>query len=280
MAICVFLLLAPIANNSDENEYENISSQPVEENNVPDASVKKIDFQPIIDEWVSTTSGDKGVYIYDLDLKEEVGKYNPEEEFQTASLYKLFVVYEGYKMLENGKWAPDDMMGLTGYTVRECLDLAIRESNSECAETMWSKIGEDKMQEIIRTEYGLADTDIDDFASTPKDIAKMMEIFYLHEGIHDVDSLARMKDSFLNQPATDYDWRQGLPSGFEVANVYNKVGWDYSEAEYWNIYNDAAIVEFPDQNRHYVVAVMASGTPYYQIKKLGQMLEEKFFNTY
>lgn len=274
VTVCICLLLMPATKNGDE--VEDVSSWQIEEDSIPSASVEKKDFQPVIDEWTSTASGDKGVYIYDLDLGQEVGRYNAEESFQTASIYKLFVVYEGYRRLESGQWQPDDAAGATGHTIAECLDLAIRESDSECAETMWEEIGREEMQEIIDAEYYLKNTDINNFASTPEDVGKMMEIFYKHNDINNAEYLVQMKDSFLNQSATIYDWRQGLPSGFEVANVYNKVGWDYDEGmNYWNIYNDAAIVEFPDQNKHYVVVVMTSGTPYYQIQKLGQMLEEK-----
>ena len=87
-----------------------------------------------------------------------------------------------------------------------------------------------------------------------------------------------MKDSFLNQPVTEYDWRQGLPSGFsDAVNVYNKVGWAYNdEGEVWDIYNDAAIIEFPEKDRHFIVVVMTNKVPYQQIRKLGTMIEEEF----
>lgn len=283
LTICLFLLLTPIFSNDEKYSEEYIQS--LEDNgsdsDVPNVLLNKIDFQPIVDEWVSSTEGDKGIYIYDLDLGEEVGRYNSNKEFQTASIYKLFVVYEGYKRLESGEWEPDDMAGATGHTISKCLDLAIRESNSECAETIWEKIGIERMQDIINNIFHLKNTELEDLTSTPKDVAEMIKIFYHHEDINSAEYLAQLKDSFLNQPATIHDWRQGLPSGFETAKVYNKVGWDYDDRMgRWNIYNDAAIVEFPEQNRHYVVVVMTNNVQHQQIRKLGQMLEEKFFSMY
>ena len=90
-----------------------------------------------------------------------------------------------------------------------------------------------------------------------------------------------MKDSFINQPSTEYNWRQGLPSGFEVANVYNKVGWEYDDKTgNWRIYNDAAIVEYLEKDRHFVVVVMTSSVGFDQIKRFGQMLEQQILSTY
>ena len=89
-----------------------------------------------------------------------------------------------------------------------------------------------------------------------------------------------MKDSFLSQPVTTYNWRQGLPSGFSKANVYNKVGWDYNaKTRNWNIYHDAAIIEFEEQNRHFIVVVMTNRVPYQKIRQLGTEIENKFLNS-
>ena len=87
-----------------------------------------------------------------------------------------------------------------------------------------------------------------------------------------------MLDSFLNQPKTEYDWRQGLPSGFSRAKVYNKVGWDYNPSgRYWNIYHDAAIIEVPEKNRHFIVVVMTSQVTFQKIAELGSNIEKAFY---
>ena len=239
---------------------------------------KKIDFQTIVDNWVKNIDGDKGVLIYDLDRDEMVAEYNSDRSFATASLYKLFVVYEGYRKIEQGEWREGDTAGDTGRTILECLDLAVRESNSDCAETLWRIIGHDKLEKIVADDFGITNTSVEDLVSTPNDIAKMMKRFYDHTDINDEKLIAKMKDSFLNQPITEYNWRQGLPSGFsDAVNVYNKVGWAYNDEEkVWDIYNDAAIIEFPEKDRHFIVVVMTNKVPYQQIRKLGTMIEEEF----
>ena len=238
---------------------------------------EKIDFQSTVDEWVKSVSGNKSVIIYDLDLDELVGVYNPDEAYNTASLYKLFVVYEGYRRLQSGEWQADSPAGYTGYSIIKCLDLAIRESNSPCAETLWSMIGRDNMDKIVEDDFKIMNTSISNLSSNPNDILKMMQIFYYHDDITDEKLIDTMKDSFLNQPKTEYDWRQGLPKGFTRANVYNKVGWDYNPNGYWNIYHDAAIVEFSEQDRHFIVVVMSNYVDFQDIRELGTMIEDKFY---
>ena len=87
-----------------------------------------------------------------------------------------------------------------------------------------------------------------------------------------------MKDSFLNQPVTTYNWRQGLPSGFsDRVDVYNKVGWNRNDS-YWSIYDDAAILDFVSEERHFIAVVMTSGISYQSIKQFGSQIEETFYD--
>ncbi len=240
---------------------------------------ERIDFQPLVDEWAESVSGNRSVLIYDLERDEIVGSYNPDESYNTASLYKLFVVYEGYRRIQNGEWDASELAGSTGYDILSCLDLAVRSSYSPCAETLWADIGHNELDEIIETDFNISGSDISSLLSNPNDILEIMKIFYHHAEITDSDLIATMKDSFLNQPVTSYNWRQGLPSGFTRANVYNKVGWDYNpNGGYWNIYHDAAIVEFPEDERHFIIVVMTNRVPYQQITRFGQMIEAKYYN--
>ena len=264
-----------------EPQPTQVEAEPAdEEPEEPEAPISAIDFQPVVNNWVNTTGGNRSVLIYDLDRDELAGSYNADESYSTASLYKLFVVYEGYRRVQSGEWSADTIAGRTGHTILECLDLAIRESNSNCAETLWSMIGRDILNRLVRDEFGTTNTDVSSLVSTPSDILTMMKIFYAHKEIKDESLVATMKDSFLNQPVTEYDWRQGLPRGFSKANVYNKVGWDYNpEKKYWNIYHDVAIVEFPEENRHFAVVVMTNQVPFQKIRQLGTEIEQ-WFNKY
>ncbi len=264
-----------------EPEPQNEQIEPVPDETKPEEVVpelpKAVSFQSIVDDWAESTNGDRSVLIYDVERDEVVGEYNANEPYNTASLYKLFVVYEGYRRIASHEWSADEMIGSTGYDLISCLDLAIRESYSPCAETIWAMIGHAELDEIIANDYGITDSDISHLTSNPKDILKIMLMFYKHELALDAATLDRMKDSFLTQPITTYNWRQGLPSGFSKANIYNKVGWNYN-GSYWTIYHDAAIVEFPEDDRHFIIIVMTGKVPFQKIRDLGTMLEEYYYN--
>lgn len=277
VAVLFFDKKEPMEIEPEEEISEIIEEEVVEEEPV---LPEKIDFQIVVNEWANSTTGNRSVLIYDLDRDELVGEYNPDERYNTASLYKLFVVYDGYRKVQSGEWAADDTVGRTGRSIIECLDLAIRESNSECAEPLWAMIGRENLDATISNDFGIVNSNISSLLSNPNDILSMMRIFYEHEEIFDDSLVEQMKDSFLNQPKTTYNWRQGLPSGFSVANVYNKVGWDYNpNGNYWNIYHDTAIVEFPEQDRHFIVVVMTNRVPYQKIAELGQRIEETFLQS-
>ena len=248
----------------------------------PEPVLLSVDFQPVVDAWVKSVSGKKGLVIYDLDLNKVVGEYNVDQKFSTASLYKLFVVYEGYRLVQNGEWDGNGLAGKTGKTILKCLDLAIRESNSACAETLWGMMGRDKLNEIAQTDFGIKDVVVSSLTATPKEIMQMMQVFYKHDEIVDENLITTMQDSFLNQPITTYNWRQGLPSGFsEAVKVYNKVGWNYDpDRKIWTIYDDTAIVKFAGTEdlaeRNFIIVVMTSGINFTQIRRLGTEIEAAF----
>ena len=240
----------------------------------------KFDFQPVIDQFINSTTGNRSVIVYDVERDEIAGEYNPAQAYNTASLYKLFVVYEGYRRIESGAWDANSKVGYTGRTVLDCLDLAIRESYSPCAESLWAMIGHAELDAIIKNDFKIMNSNISGLSSNANDILSIMKIFYSHTEITNETYVAKMKDSFLNQPPTTYNWRQGLPSGFSRANVYNKVGWDYNPSiNNWNIYHDAAIVEFPEEGRHFIVVVMTNRVSHLKIKEFGTNLENYYYST-
>ncbi len=276
--IIAMIIMFVINRDKSNDDGDNSGSNTTDETNIdypepPKEELKRIDFQPLIQAWGDSISGATGVIVYDLDLDEVVGEYNADTKYATASLYKLFVVYEGYRNVINGDWDGNAPAGSTGHTILECLDLAIRESHSPCAETMWAMIGRMQLDAVVQSDFGLTDVTVGSLSATPREIMQMMKIYYNHADIIDVNLLATLKDSFLNQPPTTYNWRQGLPSGFSNdVLVYNKVGWNWN-GSIWTIYDDAAIVEFPELERNFIVVVMTSGVPYQQITNLGTQIE-------
>lgn len=276
---------------TDNGETQDLQGQETPENTEETKQEavlpEKLDLQNLAETWVKSASGRVGLYIYDLDYREPIAKVNETSTFQTASLYKLFPVYEGYRRVEKGDWAVSSI--LTGSrTIGDCLDAAIRSSDSVCGEALWNKIGRTNLDAIISTDYKITNSKISGLSSNPVDIAKILELFYDHPEFSE-ETYAKIKDSMLNQPPTDNgmcspscDWRQGLPAGLssDRIKVYDKVGWDY-RGPGWNLYHDATLVTASGEGeagaspeRHLIVVIMTANLNSYQeIISFGKQLK-------
>ena len=62
-----------------------------------------IDLQPTIDNWLTTAPGNVGLMIYDLDNNQVAAASNANRVFNTASVYKLFFAYDGYREIDAGR---------------------------------------------------------------------------------------------------------------------------------------------------------------------------------
>lgn len=249
-----------------------------------------LDLQPVVDAWLASLDSNinVGLMLYDLDRDQIAAAYQPDQLMNIASIYKLFYVYAGYRQLENGSIDATKTYLTTrdyragSYTFGECLDLMVRESYNGCADPIRASATQTSRALAIMDELNLKNTKNAGLISTAADLTKLMQLFWEHPDLS-AETWAKISDSMLNQPPTKvsaditYDWRQGLPTGFsESVKVYDKVGWEWSGSQ-WNIYADAAFLEFPAQNRHYSLVVITSGiknrTPY-ELQSLAHALED------
>ena len=255
----------------------------------------KIGLQNTIDQWLDTQANknNSGIIIYDIDNDAIVARHNEDEVFRIESIYKMFVAYEGYHRIDSGQWDGNttvlgwnDFNGRP-YTLSLCLDHMIRFSYSACAEAVWSMIGQETLQAAYE-EKGFKNTSIAGITSTPNDLMKLYQQYWKHTDLSE-DSWRKIQDSMLNQiaPGTassvyTANWRQGLPSGFATAQVYDKVGWYGGDR--WYFYDDAAFVTFPEVKknkdgekklaRNYIVIVLTKDTNPTELVKLGRKIEE------
>jgi hypothetical protein len=267
------------------------TATPEPEPTVPD----KINLQNTVDKWVDTQSSknNSGIIIYDIDNDEVVARHNEDTKFRIESIYKMFVAYEGYYRIDSGKWKATDTIlnwnDFNGkpYTLGLCLDHMIRYSYSSCAEAVWSKIGQANLQAAYESK-GFKNTSIAGITSTPSDLMKLYQQYWKHTDLSE-ESWKKIQDSMLLQtaPKTASDaytknWRQGLPSGFATALVYDKVGW--LGGDRWYFYDDAAFVTFPEVKankegekklaRNYIIIVLTKDTDAKELVKLGRKIEE------
>ncbi len=270
--------------SSDERRAETVSSAETGEAVAPIQPILPdfIDLQPVVDQWLTTYNhGKVAILIYDFDHDQIAASYNPDAQMLPASVYKLFYTYDAYRQIDAGLDDPDQIYWST-YTLGECLDLMIRESHNPCAETMLDDPPRaQRVAQLIR-EQGMTQTIPTALMTSASNVMKLLQLYYQHDGWSD-DSWAKFRDSALDQPPTAAgDFRQGLPSGFQTAQVYNKVGWS-AVGGGWDIYNDVALVDFPETTdasgqpiaaRHYGMVILTRSTSHLAISDLGEMLEQ------
>jgi beta-lactamase class A len=249
----------------------NVSQEPVVEQ--PELKVDKKDFnsdqiQSIIDGWISSLPQNAST-LASVSVSNEsgdfLGGFKVDRQYFSASLYKLFVAYEGYRAIDEGKVGPDEPYQ-NGRTRLQCLDAMIRSSDSPCGEKMMQELETSKLDEAMKA-YGLDNTTLTGLKTSSADVAVIMTKIVNGEGLSE-DSQLQYLDSLKTQDAL---YRRGLPSGFSSAvTVYNKVGWN-EQLEY----HDASIIELAD-GRKMVVAVLTSGVGSARIADLARRLEAIF----
>ncbi|MBI2285320.1 serine hydrolase [Candidatus Saccharibacteria bacterium] len=222
-----------------------------------------IDLQPTVDAWAAKQSGRVSIVIYDLTNKKTVASLNPDRQYFTASIYKLYVAYIGYQKIADGTYN-DSEPYLSGYTRTECLDAMIRDSYSPCGEKWWNELGKDSLTAKLKT-YGLKNTSMTGLYTSAGDAAIILQRLFERRELTEVHTKAFL-DSMKDQPAL---YRRGLPSGFNASTVYNKVGWNGTVE-----WHDTAITTLPN-GRNYVITVLTQNVGSAQIAALGKAIEAR-----
>lgn len=222
------------------------------------------DLQNLINQWATSTHSRNSIEIYDLDNDTILATYNEGTSLNVASLYKLFYAYDGYTQIDLGMMYYDQPY-LSQYTYGNCLNLIISASDNQCAEQIMSH--QNNINRVLELNKKLQLTHTTDavLTSSASDITKLLKYIYQHPDLSQ-DSWNKLADSMLNQKRSDL--RQGLPNGFTTAQVYAKAGFDNTS------YNEAAIIEFPSQNRHFSIAILTQNLPSYTyLTQLGTNIE-------
>lgn len=238
-------------------------SQPVSDEPDKEPEFELVDLQPVIDKWAKRQTGKASVVVYDLNNNQTVASYKPDEQYFTASIYKLYVAYMGYQKVADGTYSMSEPY-LGSYNRGKCLDEMIRSSYSPCGEKMWAELGKQNITDKMK-EYGLQNTSLTGLYTSAADAALILERLFDKTDLSQ-EHVDLFMDSLEDQPDK---YRVGLPSGFTSATVYNKVGWN--EDLEWH---DTAIVTFKD-GHSYVVSVMTRSVGRANVVKLAQAIQAK-----
>lgn len=210
-------------------------------------------FTPELQQFLKKRSGSYGVSVGDVNGN-QYADVNADKVFPSASIYKLYVAYAGYQLVDSGKAnGAESYQG--GRTRLQCLDAMIRTSDSPCAEKMAAELGKPALDVKLKA-YGLTSTSVRSLTTTAHDAARILTLIQLGTDLS-ADSRTRLIDSMQYQK-----YRNGIPKGFTNATVYNKVGFrDLVE------YNDVALIKLAD-GRMVTVAILTENVGVKSITKL------------
>jgi len=212
-----------------------------------------------LETWAASTPGTKSVVISDID-DTILASTNPDQQYFGASIYKLYVAYEGYKQIDSGEVSPSEIY-VNNNTRLDCLDLMIRESDSPCAEKWWVELGVDDTTAQLE-EYGLTNTAMASIRTSAADAALMLSRIARGEGLS-----PESHKRFLQSMETQI-FRDALNKGFsDDVIVYNKIGFNGLVE-----YHDVAIVQLSD-GRQLVVSVLTERVGTRTIAALAEQLE-------
>jgi beta-lactamase class A len=217
---------------------------------------------PVLDQIQSLTKdlrGKYGVYVYELDDKNQYGVYQ-NEKFPAASLMKLPVMFLFYQEVEEGKIDPeakytlkenDKVLGAgilqgksagTVYTYRQLIEYMGQYSDNTAFKVMRRILTDQKIQQAI-DDLGMTKTSLKDFETSPVDIGLFFQKLYQGRII-----TTEHRDELLNfLTKTAYeDWLPaGVTRGIRVAH---KIGRDTGT------FSDGGIV-FAD--KPYIIVIMS-----------------------
>ncbi|KPK21219.1 MAG: hypothetical protein AMJ76_03245 [Dehalococcoidia bacterium SM23_28_1] len=218
-----------------------------------------------LEEVIRSSLGDEvdsyGVVVKNL-VSGAVAEVNPHKVFETASLFKLWVMYEVYKQVELGLVDMDEELLVTPYyasfdagslpvevcdtlTVREALWAMVTYSDNASGFLLCDKVGMGNIHRDLQA-LGLTESAFrpEDVTSTAADMALFLEMLALGADVSR-EANREMLDLMLAQKVRDR-LPALLPPGTEVAN---KTG-NLDEATH-----DVGIVYDPQPT--YIIAVLS-----------------------
>ena len=196
--------------------------------------------------------GTFGVSMVELDGQRRRASYNGDNQFVTASTYKLFVAYELLKQIDAGDrdWDSNAL----------CFSKMISQSDNACAENFLNMLGLSTISKDIQA-IGLKNSTFMKSGgpfTTPNDLTLILGMIATGQNFSSVNQqrlIAAMKANV---------YRQGIPAGVQ-GTVADKVGF------LDGLLHDAAIVYGPHGT--YVLAIMTDGSSWGTIADLAKQID-------
>ena len=216
-------------------------------------------FEPLAAQEIATAvelaladlAGEYSLVVYDPIYQQVIVEVEPDKQYFSASLYKLYLAFLVWQDVDQSVLALDQIiLNHPVYGNRnlwQCLDIMVRISDSPCAEALLATYSYQELQSRLN-DLGLVDIDVENFLVSARDMAKLIEL------IEAGQSLSAMANQHLLASMNLQIYRQGLQQVFSKSGslVYNKVG--YSPRDW----HDVGLVRLGGEGRPLVIALLTN----------------------
>ena len=217
----------------------------------PDVTVlATTELQRIADEFAVPYGQKVGVYVTDLS-NGATATVNADQQFVTASIYKLYIAYAVYNAVDKGTLSLTKVLDETvdNKTVDQCLDVMITVSDNPCGSALGFLVGWREADQLAKA-MGASSTIINnptgtDKQTTARDTALLLSRLYhgtLLSKVSTAQFIQYLKDDEINTYLPS-----GLPTGTVIAH---KIGYLYG------FVHDAGIIYGPKKD---VLVVLLTG---------------------
>jgi len=211
----------------------------------------------LVKNFASPYDDDIGVVVIDTSTGSKASA-NGDEQFVSASIYKLFVAYDTYKQIDNGTLTLHQKLGKsvevdeTGQTIAGCLNLMITISDNDCGIALGTLDDWAKIDSLLKSE-GYTGTKLYNYSSpgiisgdkqtTANDVAQLLDRLY--NGTLLSESSTNAFIALLKAQTVNNRLPTGLPKGTVIAH---KTG------DLYGYLHDAGIIY--GSNKNMIVVLM------------------------
>ena len=227
-----------------------------------------VDLQPVLDKWVADHPGQKwGIVAKSVTGPSFDAKINPDREFESASIYKLFLTLPLFLQIPVEQQAGIQINVNGGQkSIATCVDLMLRLSNNECGSAIGSYLNWKKADDSLK-RGGFNHTlfnQRDNLRTSAGDTASFLEAL-------NGDMFTRNAKEVIMRSLREQRFRDGIPAGCPGCQTASKTG------QIDNVMHDAAIVQY--KGGSYVLVIFSENGNFKQIAQLTGRIQQKILDT-
>lgn len=247
---------------TDNANLANANSAPISAENAVDHSAENnAELQALIEKWVKSNSNYSqwGIAVQGLKNTSIEASIQGETIFESASIYKLYVIYALSQKVPESQWVqtlPGDYR-----TIGQCVDAMLIRSDNACGVALGNWLGWSKAQKIINDAgYSHTILNLSPVRTTVSDTLNFMSDLYKGKTFS-----AELRQSLINDMQKSV-YRKGIVAGCPGCKVANKTG----QANGYN--HDAAIVTVGGKT--FALSIFTNGGSTRQIAEITQKIQK------